>query len=128
MLYRLKRFCLLNPCFIIALGAMALIGGCGQVSSRDIPIDGNRVVDVVGWISRAPQVLDDHIYLELSPIRVTQQLEPIAYPGHLAVTISSSVRSPGDYFNPPLVYGEILALTSFLQEPQYYAIPGVADF
>ena len=128
MLYRLKRFCLLNPCFVIALGAMALIGGCGQVPSRDIPIDGNRVVDVVGWISRAPQVLDDHIYLELSPIRVTQQLEPIAYPGHLAVTISSSVRSPGDYFNPPLVYGEILALTSFLQEPQYYAIPGVADF
>jgi competence protein ComEC len=128
MLHPLKDFCLFNPCFVLALAAMALIGSCRQVTSPNLPFDSNRVVDVVGWISRAPQILDDHIYLELSPLRVEQQSRSLPYPGHLAVFITSSVREPEDYFNPPLVYGEILALSSFLQEPRYYAIPGVADF
>ena len=128
MLHGLKNLCLFNPCFVIAMGTVGLIGSCGEVSSPDLPIDANRVVDVVGWISRAPQMLDDHIYLELSPIRVEQQLEPVSYPGRLAVYVSSSLQAPEDYFNPPLAYGEILALTGFLQEPQYYAMPGVPDF
>ena len=128
MLHPLKDFCLFNPCFVLALIAIALIGSCRQVSSPNLPIDSNRVVDVVGWISRTPQILDDHIYLKLSPLTVEQQSRSIPYPGHLAVFISSSVREPDDYFTPPLVYGEVLALTSCLQEPRYYAIPGVVNF
>ncbi|MEE8349543.1 MAG: ComEC/Rec2 family competence protein [Acidobacteriota bacterium] len=128
MFDRLKRFSLLNPCFVMALGAVVLIGFLGDVSSSDLSVDKNRVVDVEGWISRPPQVLDDHIYLELSPFQIVQQHHPLLYTGRLGVYISSSIQEPRNYFKPPLVYGEILALTSFLEEPQFYAIPGVTDF
>ena len=128
MLSDLKTFCLFNPCFVLALGTMALLGSCPQVSPPDLSIDRNRVADMVGWISHPPQLLDDHIYLELSGISVEQQFPSHPYPGRLAVYISSSVRDPAEYFHPPLVFGEILALTTFLEEPQYYATPGATDF
>jgi competence protein ComEC len=128
MLDRLKTFCLFNPCFLLALGASAVLGSCHEVNRPQVPLKDDRLTQVEGWISRPPQVLDDHIYLELSPLLVQQQEESIAYPGRLAVYISSSHPDPETYFDPPLGYGEILALNSFLEDPSYYEIPGVADF
>jgi len=124
---RLKTFCLFNPCFILALGASAVLGSCYEVTRPQVPLKDDRLTQVEGWISRPPQVLDDHIYLELSPLHVQQQEESISYPGRLAVYISSSHPDPETYFDPPLGYGEILSFNSFLEDPSYYDIPGVAD-
>ena len=128
MLDRVKRFCLFNPCFLLATAVAGLIGSCYQVSPPQVELVGDRVTEVEGWISRPPQVLEDHIYLELSPLSIKQQEVSISYPGRLAIYISSSVWEPENYFDPPLAYGEVLGLISFLEEPPYYAIPGVTDF
>ena len=66
------------------------------------------------------------IYLEISPLKLRQS-EQLDSPGRLALYIASSGTDPRDFFEPPLRYGEILAITSFLQDPPYYAVPGVAD-
>jgi len=128
MFDRLKTFCLFNPCFLLALGASGFLGSCYEVTRPQLPLNDDRLTQVEGWISRPPQVLDDHIYLELSPLHVQQQEESITYPGRLAVYISSSHPDPKTYFDPPLGYGEILSLNCFLEAPSYYEIPGVADF
>lgn len=124
----MKTFCLFNPCFVLALVVSAVLGSCYEVTRPHVPLKDDRLTQVEGWISRPPQVLDDHIYLELSPLHVHQQEEAISYPGRLAVYISSSHPDPETYFDPPLGYGEILALNSFLEDPSYYETPGVADF
>jgi competence protein ComEC len=127
MFDRLKTFCLFNPCFLLALGASAVLGSCYEVTRPQVGLKDDHLTQVEGWISRPPQVLDDHIYLELSPLHVQQQEESISYPGRLAVYVSSSHPDPKTYFDPPLRYGEILGLNSFLEDPSYYEIPGVAD-
>ncbi len=128
MLHRLKTFCLFNPCFVIAAVASTILGGCYEVTRPQVRLEDDRLTEVEGWISQPPQVLDDHIYLELRPLQVKQHGELIAYPGRLAVYISSSNPDPETYFDPPLGYGEIIGLNSFLEDPTFYAIPGVADF
>ena len=128
MLDRLKTFCLFNPCFLLALGVSALMGSCYEVTRPQVTLKDDHLTQVEGWISRPPQVLDDYIYLELSPLHVQQHEESITYPGRLAVYISSSHPHPETYFDPPLGYGEILSLNCFLEDPAYYEIPGVADF
>ena len=128
MLHRLRTFCLFNPCFVLAAVASGILGSCYEVTRPQVRLEGDRLTEVEGWISRPPQVLDDHIYLELRPLHVKQNGEFISYPGRLAVYIASAQPDPETYFDPPLAYGEILALNSFLEDPPYYAIPGVADF
>jgi competence protein ComEC len=127
MLDRLKTFCLFNPCFLLALGASAFLGSCYEVTRPQVGLKDDRLTQVEGWISRPPQVLDDHIYLELSPLHVQQQKKSVSYPGRLAVYVSSSHPDPETYFDPPLGYGEILNLNIFLEDPSYYEIPGVDD-
>ncbi len=102
MFDRLKTFCLFNPCFLLALGASALLGSCYEVTRPQVPLKDDRLTQVEGWISRPPQVLDDYIYLELSPLHVQQHEDSITYPGRLAVYISSSQPEPETYFDPPL--------------------------
>ncbi|MFB3068611.1 MAG: hypothetical protein ACE1ZI_04995 [Acidobacteriota bacterium] len=115
MLHRLKTFCLFNPCFVLAAVASTILGGCYEVTRPQVRLQDDRLTEVVGWISQPPQVLDDHIYLELQPLQVKQHGELISYPGRLAVYISSSNPDPETYFNPPLGYGEILSRNSFLE-------------
>ena len=122
----LERFCLLNPCFILALLA-ALGTALFHESQRPrIHLRTDRVVEVEGWICQQPQVLDTYIYAELSPLRINQG-HNLPYPGRLALYISSSSTDPGSFFDPPLAYGEVLNLTTFLRDPSYYAVPGVPD-
>ncbi|MDA2937144.1 ComEC/Rec2 family competence protein [Acidobacteria bacterium AH-259-A15] len=128
MLQRLKPFCLFNPCFILAGLLAGVIGICHKVPRPQLPLEEDRVTEIEGWISRPAQLLDDYIYLELSPLSVKQQDKSISYPARLAVYISSSNPKSETYFDPPLAYGEILSVNGFLQDPSYYAIPGVADF
>ena len=104
------------------------MGSCYEVTRPQVTLKDDHLTQVEGWISRPPQVLDDYIYLELSPLHVQQHEESITYPGRLAVYISSSHPDPKTYFDPPLGYGEILRLNCFLEDPAYYEIPGVADF
>lgn len=59
---------------------------------------------------------------------VSQRGRLVRYSGRLAVYVHSAQRLPGQYFDPPLGYGEVVRFQALLEDPGYYAIPGVSDF
>ena len=125
-MYRLHCFCLLNPCFVLATLATTLVLIFYDNPRPKAGWQTDRVIEIEGWIYRPPQMMDDSIYLEISPLQLRQS-EPLDSPGRLALYIASSGTDPRTFFEPPLRYGEILAITSFLQDPLYYSVPGVVD-
>ena len=128
MLERLGRFCLFNPCFLLAAVLATLLGACWRPERPTVKFQQERPVEVTGWITQAPQALPGYLYLELSPLTVHQNHTLIPYPARLVVTISSSQGAPQDFFHPPLSYGEILRFETFLQDPSFYALPEVHDY
>ncbi len=123
---RVRCFCLLNPCFVLAALAAILLLIFYDNPRPQAGWQADRVIEIEGWICRPPQMMENSIYLEISPLQLRQS-EPLDSPGRLALYIASSGTDPRAFFEPPLRYGEILAITSFLQDPPYYAVPGVAD-
>ena len=79
-----------------------------------------------GKVDTAPVRLDQSLYLELSVLSIHQCHTKIEYPGRIAVYIYSG--DTGQYFDPPLSYGDSLSLNVYLEEPPHYGIPGVQDF
>lgn len=128
MLIRLRQFVLLNPCFLLA-GLVALAVALGWETTRpDLQWQSHRPAEVSGWIASPPERLAHALYFELVPHRVQQGEVLLKYPGRLAVYVYSSQAHPAESFEPPLAYGESLRFETYLDDPSYYAIPGVPDY
>ncbi|MFQ5738163.1 MAG: ComEC/Rec2 family competence protein [Acidobacteriota bacterium] len=125
---RCRTFLLFNPCLVLAAILAAAIGLFGRPQRPGVDLDLGRTVDIRAWISNWPEVLEDHLYFELHPISLTQGGRRVDYPARLGVYLYSTDTRRGMLFEPPLEYGEVLRLRTFLVEPSYFAIPGVPDF
>lgn len=93
-----RLFCLLNPCFILALVLAGGMAACWEPGRPDTELEEGRSAEVVGWVARPPQVLQNRLYVELEPISVRQGEVEIPYPGRLALFVYSSQAEPETFF------------------------------
>jgi len=124
---RLIRFFQFNPAFVAAVLlviSLAILWSPERPES-DFPLD--RVVEVKGWVSRAPETRDNSIYFELSPESICQQEKGLSYSERIGVWVSSGQEEPENFLDPPLQYGEVLRFRTYLKQPSFYAVPGVQD-
>ncbi len=87
-----------------------------------LEIDPDRICEVRGWVRSSLRRLDDRVEFELQPERTLQGDREVRLPGRLVVRF----RAPAEGI-PRVYYGDRFELRSYLREPSYYAIPGVAD-
>ena len=126
-IHQLRTFLLFNPCFVMAGFLAVAIAACWEPKRPKVGFDPERTVEVRGWIARPPQWLENCLYVEIEPLSLQRGPLKISYPARLAVYIYTSRSRIEAPFHPPLGYGEVVRFESFLEEPSYYAIPGVAD-
>ena len=127
-IHRLRTFFLFNPCFVLAVFLALGIALSWQPRRPKVEFDSDRPMEVVGWVTRSPQVLENCLYLELEPLSLEQMQVKFSYPARLAVFIYGSQSRAENFFHPPLAYGEVVRFESYLEEPSFYAIPGVPDY
>jgi len=121
----LCRFCLLNPCFILALLLCLFLALFRTTARPTIPLQADLPAEVIGWVSAPVQDADDFEYLEVTPLELRQQGRSLAeYPGRIALYIRKS-RS-ADITS--LRYGDLVRFDSFLESPPFYETPGVIDY
>lgn len=124
----MRNFCRFNPCFLLALLVAGAIALFHDPKRPRLEYDPGRPVEVVGWICRPPEVLERSLYLELKPLTAHQGETPIEYPYRIGLYIYSSRVTPEQFFDPSLAYGEVVRVESQLEDPPYYAVPGVSDY
>lgn len=119
------RFCLLNPCFILAL-LLCLVLALGNTTERPtIALTPDSPAEVTGWISAPVQESGEFDYLEVTPVRVVQQGKA---PGHYPARIALYVRKSQSGRVTGLRYADLIRFRSFLDPPPFYETPGVLDY
>ncbi len=126
VLTRLADWCIFHPCLLLAAILALLIALFFPPERPQVQFDRSRIVKLRGKVDTAPVRSDQSLYLELSVLSIHQCHTKIEYPGRIAVYIYSD--DTGQYFDPPLSYGDSLSLNVYLEEPPHYGIPGVQDF
>jgi competence protein ComEC len=120
---RLVRFGKFNPCFLLALVFCLALPFIRKTERPSTAVDGEVLADVTGWVCGPPQRLKSGLFFELQPTEILQRDRFLPYPGRVAVYVYGSDES-----NPPDVrFGERVGFRTFLEDPSYYAIPGVPD-
>ena len=121
----LYRFCLLNPCFILALALCAVIALGRDTSRPAIPLKPDSPTEVIGWVAAPVQQAGEFEYLEVVPLELRQQGRCLAdYPGRIAVYVRKS--NSGSIAS--LRYADVIRFDSFLEPPPFYETPGVLDY
>jgi len=121
----LCRFCLLNPCFVLAL-VLCLLLASGPSNRRPVTdLQSDLPAEVVGWVCAPVQQAGDFEYLEVSPVCVRQQERLLAdYPGRVAVYVRKSQAGTATV----LRYADLIRFESFLEAPPFFETPGVLDY
>ncbi|MGH9341663.1 MAG: ComEC/Rec2 family competence protein [Acidobacteriota bacterium] len=128
MLDQLQKFLLFNPCFILACLAALCLASFWEPERIEVQVEPDRIAEVSGWICTRPQAVEKSLYFEFSPTSIIQNGIEIDYPARISVYVRSPETPPQLLFDPPLRYGDVLHLRTFLQEPPYYAVPGGFDY
>jgi competence protein ComEC len=119
----LTRFGKFNPCFLLALLLCLATPFIRKADRPETAIETALLADVTGWVCGPPQRLKSGLYFELQPTEIIQGERVLAYPGRIAVYVYG-----GDPKAPPEIrFGEKVGFRTFLEDPSYYAIPGVPD-
>ncbi|MFB3906673.1 MAG: ComEC/Rec2 family competence protein [Acidobacteriota bacterium] len=121
----LGRFCLLNPCFILALLLCLLLALSQKTDRPAVLLALDAPTEVIGWVFAPVQQAGEFEYLEVVPIELRQGRTCLAeYPGRIAVYVRTSrfggVRN--------LRYADLIRFESFLESPPHYKTPGVIDY
>jgi len=121
----LYRFCLLNPCFVLAL-LLCLFLALGSSQTRPTtPLEADLPAEVIGWVCAPVQRAGEFEYLEVSPVQLRQQGDSLAdYPGRIAVYVRKSEAGTA----AGLRYADLIRFESFLEAPPFYETPGVLDY
>jgi competence protein ComEC len=121
----LCRFCLLNPCFILALVLCLFILLGANTGRPRIALKSDSPAEVIGWVAAPVQQADAFEYLEVVPLEIRQQGGFLAeYPGRIAVYVRKS--KSGNVAD--LRYADLIRFDSFLEPPPFYDTPGVLDY
>ena len=124
-LQKLGRFCLFNPCLVLALllGTVRLL--TEEQQRPRLAVDRNQTVELVGRIDHPPLALKRGLYLEITPLSVRQADRDLSLPGKVAVYVYS--LPGGSESDPYLRYGERIRVSALLEEAPHHEIPGVDD-
>jgi competence protein ComEC len=120
------RWILLHPAFITAALVTLYLLVCPP-EPRILPDDSPGPVDLAGYIRTLPEIREDHVYFEVTPIESSLRGEPFETHGRVGVWVRSSLAEPADYFDPPLRVAERVVLRTHLTAPTHYLVPGVTD-
>ncbi len=123
---RLIGFLLFQPCLVLAALAAGILGGMGAGSRPPVDFDSERVVEVTGWVSGAAEQGPEYSFFPLTPLQVTQAGRTVHYPGDIAVYLNREEGEPAE-MESPLVPGDRIRLRCYLNDPTFFAVPGVAD-
>jgi competence protein ComEC len=122
MWLRLVHFGKFNPCFLLALLLCLANPSIRDTGRPGTPVETDLLTEVTGWVSGPPQRLKAGLFFELQPIEIIQQERTLSYPGRIAVYVYGTVQAA-----PDIHFGDKLFFRTFLEDPAYYAIPGVPD-
>ncbi len=130
----IRQFALFNPCFLLAAFACLLV-------ALFIPTDRPRLelpdgpLEVTGWVASPVQSFGDAHYFELRPLQLRAGDHDMGpYPGRVAVYLPSrreALESAGAIAIDPateLLFGDIVRIRTHLEDPRFYAVPGVPDY
>ncbi len=127
MIDRFRFFCLLNPCFILALVLAGGMAVAWRPERPDTELEAGRSAEVVARVARPPQVLGDRLYVELQPIRCARAKSKFPIRAVLPFPSTLPRQSPRPFLILLWPMGKLCA-SAALEEPPYYAIPGVEDY
>ena len=118
-----RRFLLFHPSLVLAVILVAIRVGCGQSEPPKMVLDLDRLAEVIGWVCSGIEKLPGRIDLDLKPISVSQAAVSVQYPYRVRLSIYSSGTPGREFFDPPLEYGEVVRLHTFLREPPCTPFP-----
>jgi len=129
-----RQFVLFNPCFLLAALACLLISLFVDDTRPRLTLP-EGPLEVTGWVASPVQTFGDAHYFELRPLQLRsgdQDFEP--YPGRVAVYVpsrSQALESAGVTAVDPsteLLFGDLIRIRTYLEDPRFYAVPGVPDY